>query len=144
MRERFEQKFRVTPGCWLWTATKDEKGYGFFYSGKRQERAHRVAYQLYVGEIPEGLQVLHRCDVPSCVNPDHHFLGTNADNIADREVKGRGVRLKGESHGCSKLTEDAIKRIRADTRRQRDIAADYGVSQHTIWQVKHRKIWSHV
>lgn len=91
--ERFEAKINKTESCWLWTAAKYVDGYGAFRlsNPRRQERAHRVAWQLYRGEIPNGLHVLHRCDVRECVNPFHLYLGTNADNVADRQQRGRGL-----------------------------------------------------
>lgn len=90
---RFESKYEPVPfcGCWLWTASTNSKGYGTIAVAKNKtEMAHRVAYQLFVGEIPQGKTVLHRCDTPCCVNPDHLFLGTRADNSLDMNVKGRG------------------------------------------------------
>lgn len=144
LRERFEQKIMITPGCWIWMAGKDADGYGHIWDGQRTAKAHRVSYELYVGAIPDGMQVCHKCDNPTCVNPEHLFVGTNADNMADRERKGRGVRLLGECHGASKLTRIAVQAIRQDARKQRDIASQHGVSQHTIWQIKQNKIWKNV
>lgn len=94
--ERFEAKVYAEPscGCWLWGGSLDGDGYGMFRSKGRVERSHRVAWQLYRGEIPPGICVLHRCDNPTCVNLDHLFLGTKADNAWDRAKKGRGRRSK--------------------------------------------------
>lgn len=89
--ERFEEKILITPSCWIWTAQKKTKGYGVIGVAGKTKTASRVSYELYVGEIPNGLFVLHRCDNPSFVNPDHLFLGTAADNAADRDAKGRTV-----------------------------------------------------
>lgn len=90
---RFEAKINKTDSCWLWTAAKYVDGYGAFRlrDPRRQERAHRVAWQIYHGPIPSGQHVLHRCDVRECVNPEHLWLGTNLDNIRDRQRKGRGL-----------------------------------------------------
>jgi hypothetical protein len=92
MHERFLAKTRrdLRTGCWLWTAAHDRDGYGSIYVDGKKEQAHRVAYALFVGPVPEGDWVLHRCDTPACVNPDHLYLGTNKQNVADRENRGRG------------------------------------------------------
>jgi hypothetical protein len=98
------------------------------------------------GEIPDGLQVLHRCDNPPCHNIDHLFLGTHADNMADKKQKGRVVAPVGEDNGQAKLvTADvlAIRRLRG-VRTQRVLAKEFGVSQHTICAVQRRESWGHV
>lgn len=86
---RFWNKVVRTRSCWLWTAAKNEKGYGVFGLGQETDKAHRIAWRLINGLIPQGLFVLHRCDVPACVNPKHLFLGTNIDNVRDMIAKGR-------------------------------------------------------
>lgn len=89
--DAFEHKFIPEPntGCWLWTASLCRDGYGNFYDGKRVIGAHRFSWQTYKGEIPEGLHILHKCDTPACVNPDHLSLGTHRDNMNDSLLKGR-------------------------------------------------------
>lgn len=89
--ERFMEKVKKTKTCWLWTATKFTAGYGSFSYQSKKVAAHRFAYTVFVGEIPEGKFVLHHCDVPPCVNPDHLFLGTQTDNLQDMTEKGRRV-----------------------------------------------------
>jgi hypothetical protein len=147
LRDRFEAKYIPEPntGCWLWTAVCTEKGYGKFRADNRKiARAHRVSYELYIGDIPKGMFVCHKCDNPGCVNPDHLFIGTAADNTNDMMKKGRGVFLKGERHGRARFSEDDIVAIRADTRSQIEIAKEYGVHESTISHIKTRRTWSHV
>lgn len=98
-RVRFEQKFVRGEGCWNWTAGKDKDGYGRFAVPGRGSylRAHRFSFELYVGAVPEGMLVLHRCDNPSCVRPDHLFLGVYQDNADDMVAKGR--QAKGDRSG---------------------------------------------
>lgn len=93
-KEKFEEKYKVNPTtkCWIWTGATTAFGHGIF----SRTTAHRIAWELYNNNIPKGLCVLHRCDVPSCVNPEHLFLGTHADNMQDKVNKGRGGRKKEE------------------------------------------------
>ena len=142
--ERFEKKFSVTPECWVWTASLDTQGYGQHHYHGVQRGAHRVAHELYVGAIPLGLHVLHKCDNRRCVNPDHLFLGTHQDNMRDRNQKGRQAHNVGETGGGSKLTRQKILQIKADSRSQRAISMDYGVSQGLISFIKLGKRWAHV
>lgn len=89
IKDRFLDKVMYTDSCWIWTAATLHNGYGCFRTDYRTESAHRVAWQLFRGPIPDDMHVLHKCDVRCCVNPSHLFLGTNADNIRDRNAKGR-------------------------------------------------------
>jgi len=133
-------------GCFLWTGTTTG-GYGRVRRGKRTHYAHRVAYELLVGPIPEGMCVLHRCDTPPCVNPAHLFLGTIADNNQDMVQKGRGIAKSGEQHCRARLTEDDVLAIRARAaagETQRPLAREYGVDQATISNIVTRKSWKHV
>lgn len=121
MKDRFELKFaQAESGCWLWTAGVYPFGHGkFAVGGRRADRAHRVSWRLYRGDISDGLCVLHRCDVPACVNPKHLFLGTKLDNNMDKAIKGRADK---------KLSNEDARAIREDPRTQREVAAHYGVS----------------
>ena len=131
-------------GCWLWEEHVCIKGYGRIrYRGKKRQ-AHRVSWIIHHGEIPLGMNVLHKCDVTGCVNPDHLFLGTDTDNARDRERKKRGHNLKGVDLPWTKLTENDVKAIRSDTRSQTTIAKDYGVTQGMVSQIQLRKMWRHV
>lgn len=147
VQDRFEEKFEKCDGCWNWTASKNRGGYGQFYLAGRQQKAHRVSYQLYVGEIADNLHVLHHCDNRACVNPAHLFLGTNTDNVHDCENKGRGVHPSGEKHGSAKLTEEQVKTIR--TRRGEGVYSsvlekEFGISQPNISNIVHYRIWAKI
>ncbi len=127
--------------CWLWAGGRDKKGYGHFDGTK----AHRWAWATTRGPIPDGMHVLHKCDVPACVNPDHLFLGTNLDNIADRNAKGRTAR--GERHRAAKLKADQIPLIRqmsADGMSSIDIARKLNAGYGSILAVLWGKTWRHV
>lgn len=147
LRERFEEKFTKTEGCWEWGASKHGEGYGQFILAGHVEKAHRVAYQLYVGTIPKGLCVCHHCDNTGCVNPSHLFLGTHTDNMRDRENKGRKPDTSGENNGHSKLTEEDVRTIRimwSNGVRQVEIADKFGVSQVNISRIICGHNWSKV
>ena len=145
--DRFWNKVEKTDECWNWTSAKHPKGYGLFSINNRNQRAHRVSYELCKGKIPEGMQVLHECDNPSCVRPDHLFLGTNADNMADKVAKGRQAHFcpgRGEGHPTSKLTEDQVRAIRASPGPQSRIAIEFGISCGYVSDIRKRKYWAHI
>lgn len=145
LREKFEQRFRVTPGCWVWTHGLDNNGYGKITYKSATTRAHRISYELYIAEIPSGLHVLHRCDNPACVNPDHLFIGTHADNMRDKTKKGRAIGAHpGESHHKAKLTVEKVLKIRGDARNPTQMACEYNVDRKTICAVLSRKSWASV
>lgn len=143
----FWNKIDYTSFCWNWLGWKTAKGYGEFrFEGKNNIRAHRLSYRLKIGPIPDGLFVLHKCDNPSCVRPDHLFLGTLAENCRDRHRKGRTA--KGSQNGWAKLTELDIKSIRklASTTSllQKEIADRFGVTSENIRHILSGKTWRHV
>ena len=144
VRERFEEKYvHGWPSeCWPWTAAIINSRYGQFRLNGKNVSAHRLAYELNVGPIPEGVHVLHRCDNPRCVNHFHLFTGTNAENMADMVAKGR--QALGESNARAKLDESSVLKIRADQRLHREIAADYDVSRRQISRIKCRVRWAHL
>jgi HNH endonuclease len=99
--------------CWEWTAGKAGRmGYGKVKRHGKTTLAHRVSWEIANGQIPDGLQVCHHCDNPPCVNPSHLFLGTQKENLEDRDRKGRAVWSPGERNGTSKLTEDHVREVR--------------------------------
>ena len=143
----FEDRYVPEPnsGCWLWLgAVVGRMGYGHMKVEGRAILAHRRSWLLRHGSIPDGLKVLHRCDVPCCVNPDHLFLGTVAANNADRDAKGRHRALRGEDHPAAKLTEAQVQRIRTDRRENTPIADSYGVTPAMIGHIKHKRAWRHL
>jgi len=145
--ERFEEKFMAVPesGCYLWMAGTKSNGYGQFTMNGKEERAHRAAYMLYIGEIPDGKQVLHKCDVPLCVNPDHLFIGSVQDNMTDKVSKNR--QQKGLNHGCCTVNSGTvlgIKEALTNGDMQKHIAIKYGVSNSMVSEIKHGKRYTEV
>ena len=160
MRQTQEERFwrlveRTDPSeCWVWKGTKNQKGYGrwrrFWLSGA--ESAHRVAWAFAAARpLPEGMQVLHRCDNPPCCNPAHLFLGTHEDNMADMAIKGRAhgpnPRTRGELHGGTRLTNaqamEIYRRAKAGERPV-DVARDYGIERATVSQISRGVTWRSV
>lgn len=137
-------------GCWNCTSHRlDSNGYPQAMREGKRELIHRLFYRQYIGEIPQGLCVLHRCDNPRCINPDHLFVGTHKDNTMDSARKGRhkAPLLRGEEHGGSKLTEEAARSIVRLSRQgvyQRDMARMFGVSPSTISMIVIGKTWKHI
>jgi hypothetical protein len=134
-------------GCWLWQKAKDRAGYGKMSSGKPGAsgpvKAHRVAYELFVGPISAGLHVCHRCDTPACVNPDHLFLGTNAENRRDMSQKSRArpPSLKGATNPNARLAPAQVDAIRQSTDSNPALAQQYGVSRRQIWLIRTGRGW---
>jgi hypothetical protein len=159
----FWSRVNKTDACWLWTAGKDSKGYGAATFQGKNVAASRFAWMLTYGSIPSGMNVLHRCDVPACVRPDHLFLGTTLDNMQDKVAKGRqahnsgdknGARLhpeamrRGQEHGNAKLTTEQVVEIRrlrgAEGLFYKTLGLQFGVSESTIHLICTGRHWRHV
>lgn len=155
--ERFASHYAAPEGCWLWTGAINEKGYGVVgLPGGRTTKAHRVAYEIQFGPFDPARCVLHRCDTPACVRPDHLFLGSRADNNQDMRQKGRAVAggrrtpveacryARGERHGNAVLTADKVTAMR-DQRSAGDsfstIAARFGVGLTTAYKAIEGITW---
>lgn len=139
-------------GCWEWQGST-RNGYGRMTIGSRTDgtrktvSTHRLAYELHYGEIPDGMEVCHKCDNRRCVNPYHLFLGTRQDNIDDREQKGRNNPPKGENHPKAKLTEGDVFEIREKRKKGKSfgkLAEEYGVCKKTIMDAVSGKNWSYL
>lgn len=153
--KRFWDKVNKTEGCWLWTAWTNNKGYGALswkhpWGGYQNKLAHRISWELANGEIPPGMCILHKCDTPSCVRPDHLFLGTKKDNSQDMLRKGRHYHheVRGEEHPGSKITAAQVKYARllyfAERRSAPEIAEFFGLSKHIIADIMRGKTWTHI
>ena len=143
-KDRFEKFVLPEPnsGCWLWDGSTDWKGYGKSWFRGRMWLAPRVSYEFHKGAIPEGQFVCHACDTPSCVNPDHLFLGTPADNAADMRSKSRQV--SGEKHYRAKLTTADVLSIRASSESGAVLSKRFGVGEKQISKIRHRQSWAHI
>lgn len=161
--QRFWPKVLKTSGCWEWQGVRDRQGYGSIgrAPGEGNAKAHRLAYELLVAPIPEGMFCLHRCDNPSCVRPDHLFLGTAADNGADARRKGRtalgersGMRrhperhVRGERHPQAKLSAAGVLEIRSLYTKchppLRELALRFGITASNVSYILRRKSWCHL
>jgi len=151
VRARFDSKYTpvTETGCWLWEGAPNPFGYGELHVHGHTEFAHRVSWTLHRGEIPDGLCVLHKCDTPACVNPDHLFLGTRTDNMIDKVKKGRqrGGGLRGSMVVGAKLTEADAETIKAWPKKHGSgtmLARKFGVNKALIGRIRHGKSWAHV
>jgi hypothetical protein len=177
LRPRFWAKVSKTPECWLWIGSTNENGYGrLSLPGHRTKRlsvgVHRLSYVLHFGPISDSDCVLHHCDNPPCIRPDHLFIGTQQDNVADRTQKGRGwsyfkayperrprgakhhthkrpeAVARGERQGSAKLTDQQVLEIRAryatGAVSLRALARQYGLGSSQIYRIIQRKSWAHL
>lgn len=142
LAERLERLSIPEPmaGCHIWLGSAER--YGTLQAQGKTKLAHRVAFECARGPIPDGMCVLHRCDNMLCINPDHLFIGTTAENSADMTSKDR--QAKGIRHGMAKLTPDQVKAIRHEVGTQVEIAGRYGVDHRTIGRIKSGDLWRSV
>ena len=143
--ERFWSKVKRGSGCWEWQAARSPLGYGRFnYGGNRL--AHRVAWELENGPVPDGSCVCHSCDNPGCVRPDQLYLGTHADNLRHAGERGLMRPCRGEANGRALLTADDVREIRrlAGPRNQRELGRQFGTSATNIGRIVRRETWAEV
>jgi len=147
VHERFWRKVRLGPSCWEWMGTKS-RGYGKFKESGKTLLAHRVAFLLEFGAIPDGMNVCHHCDNRSCVRPEHLFLGTDSDNVLDSVRKGRWANREGERNPSAKLTENdviAIRRMRNDEGRSlSSIAALFDTNFRNVSRIALGTTWKYL
>lgn len=129
-------------GCIRFTGHLDGEGYGRIMVARVKYMAHRLSYSLNNGPIPDGYVVRHKCDNPSCINPEHLEVGTQADNIADKVSRGRQAR--GSGVGRAILTEKSVREIRSSPLKVSELSTLYGVSVVSIRNILRRKTWQHV
>ena len=143
--EKFWSKVKIGPDCWEWTGAHNPEGYGGVYHNGKYVKAHRYAWELTFGVIPDGMCICHRCDNPPCVKPEHLFLGTKRDNLLDSYHKGRPHQgfslLRGENHTQAKLTLDQVKSIRISQKSSKELSNEFSVSAREISHIQNGLRW---
>jgi hypothetical protein len=136
-------KYKVNDvGCFIVVSHKgNSKGYPEICHNYKRQVMSRFIYEQCFGEILNGLFVLHKCDTPRCINPEHLFLGTQKDNMQDRDKKGRHAKIRGESHSQSKLTEKEVSEIKTSKLSQRKLAKIYNIDPSYVCRIKQGKAW---
>ena len=140
-------KFLNTDRCWSWKGCKDKNGYGRMTFNRKDYRAHRISWEITNGEIPQKMIICHSCDNPSCVNPNHLFLGTHKLNNQDMINKGRKKSFPGENNGMAILTENDVIEIRKWAKsgiKHGIIAYNFGVKKSYISGIVNNKTWKNI
>lgn len=143
--DRFWSMVDQSGACWLWTGARTALSYGIFtgrIDAQSFDKAHRYSYALANGSIPDGMHVLHRCDNRWCVNPEHLWLGTQADNVRDAHIKGRHV--NGSRVGTSRFDEATIIKIRTANGDIADIAKQFGCDYTHVMRIQKSECWKHL
>ncbi len=150
VEQRFWKHVNKDGDCWLWTAhTKTGKEYGRLGAGGDGGKyllAHRVSYEIHYGAISDGMVVMHKCDNPRCVNPEHLTVGTTSDNIKDAYAKGRKLTpfKQGSEHHAAVLNADIVREVRVSNLKSRELAKIYGCSRNAIDAIKQGRTWKHI
>lgn len=145
--DRFWPKVNMLGTCWTWTGYTNKHGYGLITVGRRKFYAHRISWTLHNGDIPGDMRVLHRCDNPPCVRPDHLFLGTQPENLADMRSKGRGRAARGERHRIARLTEAQVLEIRrryVTGEKRTELMREFSLNARHLWMIGTGQIWKHL
>ena len=129
-------------GCWNWKRATRKDGYGITWYNGSTDYIHRVSYRVFKGDFDSNFIIRHKCDNPSCCNPDHLLIGSDQDNSTDMVNRGRSA--KGSKQGNSKLTEEMIQPIRDSNLSSRVLGSMYNISKSVILDIKNNKIWKHV
>jgi len=153
LRERFDAMWMPEPnsGCWLWLGTvqggttdKPTDARPRMWDGEKSDYAYRISWSLFRGAIPARLEIRHKCDVPSCVNPDHLTIGTRKDNMGDCVERGRTNKPRGEAAPKVTLTEAQVLAIRASSEPSKRLARQISVHDKTIRDIRNRVTWRHI
>ena len=138
----FDVAINPTTGCWEYQGYIHHDGYGAVQRNGVRAQAHRMAWMQLRGPIPDNMLLCHKCDNRKCVNPDHMFIGTNADNQKDKAEKSRACR--GESRPLAKLTEKIVREMRASTEPTHILAKRYNIDKSTVKRARNGRTWKHV